>query len=84
MSFIPDGTSRLYLEEISEPDHFRCTQENPQHECSCVRAGRCRASHYLHHSRQIHSTQKGPVINRRLNNPLNALLVMRKIGDTND
>ena len=35
MSFIPGGTSRLYLEEISEPDHFRCTQENPQHECSC-------------------------------------------------
>ena len=34
MSFIPGGTSRLYLEEISEPDHFRCTQENPQHECS--------------------------------------------------
>lgn len=30
MSFIPGGTSRLYLEEISEPDHFRCTQENPQ------------------------------------------------------
>lgn len=38
MSFIPGGTSRLYLEEISEPDHFRCTQENPQHECSCPSA----------------------------------------------
>ena len=37
MSFIPGGTSRLYLEEISEPDHFRCTQENPQHECSCLK-----------------------------------------------
>ena len=38
MSFIPGGTSRLYREEISEPDHFRCTQENPQHECSCPSA----------------------------------------------
>ena len=38
MSFIPGGTSYLYLEEISEPDHFRCTQENPQHECSCPSA----------------------------------------------
>ena len=43
MSFIPGGTSRLYLEEISEPDHFRCTQENPQHECSCSAGVDCPA-----------------------------------------
>ena len=43
MSFIPGGTSRLYLEEISEPDHFRCTQENPQHECSCHISPPCSA-----------------------------------------
>ena len=43
MSFIPDGTSRLYLEEVSEPDHFRCTQANTQHECSCHISPPCSA-----------------------------------------